>query len=330
MSLEQAVVDLERRNATLLEEVVRFRDSAMGLNNIYPNVTEGRQSTADGKYFSVPGQGAYMRLYRRNGSSAELIAEFPDRAQVQNLVGTLGGLGVVGGGVNLMTEGAYGLGATGSMQVLSALNVTTIPAGDYVAQGIPVEQRPPGASGFAYVSVNRYNSGNIRIEYAPIGSQSTGNRKWWTTYNSTGGQLLPWVEAFTTGNILGTISQSDGIPTGAIIERGENANGQYVKLTDGTLFCWLRNDNNGQNWDFSGYIDRQIWEFPHHFASGSVPAVTATGCEISTSSPDIMEALDSINAIPMTSTSARWTKTGAFNWSGVAPVILTASGRAAI
>lgn len=42
-------------------------------------------------------------------------------------------------------------------------------------------------------------------------------------------------------DILGTVSQSDGVPTGAIIERGSNANGDYVKYADGTLICWFNN-----------------------------------------------------------------------------------------
>lgn len=37
--------------------------------------------------------------------------------------------------------------------------------------------------------------------------------------------------------ILGTVSQSAGVPTGAIIERGSNANGEYVKFADGTMIC---------------------------------------------------------------------------------------------
>jgi len=39
------------------------------------------------------------------------------------------------------------------------------------------------------------------------------------------------------GNILGTVSQSGGVPTGAVIERGSNANGDYVKFADGTMIC---------------------------------------------------------------------------------------------
>ena len=42
---------------------------------------------------------------------------------------------------------------------------------------------------------------------------------------------------FNKANILGTVSQSGGIPTGAVIERGSNANGEYVKFADGTMIC---------------------------------------------------------------------------------------------
>jgi hypothetical protein len=38
-------------------------------------------------------------------------------------------------------------------------------------------------------------------------------------------------------DLLGTVSQSGGTPTGSIIERGSNANGEYVKFADGTLVC---------------------------------------------------------------------------------------------
>lgn len=66
--------------------------------------------------------------------------------------------------------------------------------------------------------------------------------------------------AFRQGNILGTVSQSSGVPTGAIIERGSNANGEYVRFADGTQMCrravtW--NPSNGTS---------QIWYFPADFA----------------------------------------------------------------
>lgn len=46
-----------------------------------------------------------------------------------------------------------------------------------------------------------------------------------------------WAEFYSNRNILGTVGQASGIPTGAIIERDSNANGSYVKFADGTLIC---------------------------------------------------------------------------------------------
>ena len=42
---------------------------------------------------------------------------------------------------------------------------------------------------------------------------------------------------YARSNILGTVSQSGGVPTGAIIQRGSNANGEFVRYADGTLIC---------------------------------------------------------------------------------------------
>lgn len=38
-------------------------------------------------------------------------------------------------------------------------------------------------------------------------------------------------------NIVGIVSQASGVPTGAIIETGSNANGVYIKYADGTMEC---------------------------------------------------------------------------------------------
>ncbi|AVJ21398.1 MULTISPECIES: phage tail protein [Pseudomonas] len=37
--------------------------------------------------------------------------------------------------------------------------------------------------------------------------------------------------------IVGTVSQTGGVPTGAVIERGSNASGSYTKFADGTMIC---------------------------------------------------------------------------------------------
>jgi len=51
---------------------------------------------------------------------------------------------------------------------------------------------------------------------------------------------------YQRSNILGTASQTAGVPTGAIIERGTNANGEYVRYADGTQVCTIKVDATGQ------------------------------------------------------------------------------------
>lgn len=41
--------------------------------------------------------------------------------------------------------------------------------------------------------------------------------------------------------IVGPVSQSGGVPTGAIIESGSNSSGTYTKYADGTMICVARN-----------------------------------------------------------------------------------------
>lgn len=47
---------------------------------------------------------------------------------------------------------------------------------------------------------------------------------------------------FGKTNVLGSVSQVGGVPAGAIIERGSNSNGEFVKFADGTLICTFAYD----------------------------------------------------------------------------------------
>jgi hypothetical protein len=44
-------------------------------------------------------------------------------------------------------------------------------------------------------------------------------------------------QVYSRNNIVGTVSEVSGVPTGAVIESGSNANGEYVKFADGTMIC---------------------------------------------------------------------------------------------
>ncbi|MGE6580412.1 hypothetical protein ACQKD0_05175 [Vreelandella aquamarina] len=232
MSAEQDLANANVQIANLISEVTRFRDAAMGLNNIYPTITEGRQAVSDGKYFSVPGGGAYMRLYRRQGSSAQLIAEFPDRAQVQALVNTLGGRGVVGGSGDLMAEGAYGLGTNGGLGTnlpnndLDSVSDRTI-LFRYDANTL---NRPPSlgaGTGIAAIWAGGEQTQTL-VDHFP---DSVRGQQWTRAYRA--GSWGPMRKQYDSRNILDSVSQSGGVPTGGVIERGSNGFGRWTKFANG-------------------------------------------------------------------------------------------------
>ncbi|MEP4998127.1 MAG: hypothetical protein ABJT07_08260, partial [Pseudophaeobacter sp.] len=86
-----------------------------------------------------------------------------------------------------------------------------------------------------------------------------------------------WREGYTQGSILGSVSQSDEVPTGALIERGSNANGEYVRLADGTQIC------TNQAFQTSDTADTP-WTYPASFlypASPGRPAVSGAASALS-------------------------------------------------
>jgi hypothetical protein len=99
-----------------------------------------------------------------------------------------------------------------------------------------------------------------------------------------------WRVLFDRLNILGAVSQTAGEPTGALIERGTSASGEYVKLADGTLIC-TRNDLSAANANTAdGNIFRSAsvtWTFPATFiaAPAMSGAVDDIDCWISAAAP---------------------------------------------
>jgi hypothetical protein len=72
-------------------------------------------------------------------------------------------------------------------------------------------------------------------------------------------------EMYNQGNILGTVSQSGGVPTGAIIERGSNANGEFVKFADGTLICTFKEFQAIPGGTGASSLT-ETWTYPHAFS----------------------------------------------------------------
>ncbi|MEL6452793.1 MAG: DUF2793 domain-containing protein [Pseudomonadota bacterium] len=59
------------------------------------------------------------------------------------------------------------------------------------------------------------------------------------------GLTVDGAAAYHQQNILGPVAQNAGVPSGAVIEYGSNANGTYVRWADGTQICWVSSVDMG-------------------------------------------------------------------------------------
>lgn len=82
---------------------------------------------------------------------------------------------------------------------------------------------------------------------------------------------------FYRGNILGTVSQSGGVPTGAIIQRGSNANGEFVRFADGTQICTNKVSLSSQSIAAGGLSTGYDWTYPASFSAVPNMSYSATG-----------------------------------------------------
>ncbi|MFQ2506369.1 tail fiber protein [Aeromonas caviae] len=71
-----------------------------------------------------------------------------------------------------------------------------------------------------------------------INGAAQGN--WKKIYTSDDKPTAAELGVVATSNVVGTVSQISGVPTGAIIERGTFTGGEYVKYADGTMMQWGR------------------------------------------------------------------------------------------
>lgn len=165
----------------------------------------------------------------------------------------------------LMAVGAFGLGGANAGIANTDLNALS-KTGFYIGESIV--NAPLASAGWFYVLHQEHGGSGYSSQIAIDLTSSTPK-----TYQrqKIGGVWAPWYRMFHTGNILGTVSQSGGVPTGAIIERGGNANGEYVRYADGTQICWVSTT--------TGNAGSKTFSFPAAFSSTLVacsPILTST------------------------------------------------------
>lgn len=131
----------------------------------------------------------------------------------------------------IMRVGDHGIGGSG-LQTIAAVEIDNIRTNSLYYVAVNTGQGPLPINQNGYL-----NSRTVTADYAiqdfwPVaqGDQYTRvlNNGTWTAFSKN----------YKASNIVGAVSQSGGIPTGAIIERGTNVNGDFVKYADGTIDMW--------------------------------------------------------------------------------------------
>lgn len=161
----------------------------------------------------------------------------------------------------LLSVGAFGLGAEDAQTISDLDTATSLRTGFYRIAGSATANKP-GTLAFGTCIILRYNSG--AFHQIAIGSAM---QNIWIRYFSTP-SFTNWFRVYTDRNILGTVSQTTGLPTGSIIERGSGANGQYVRFADGTQIC--------THSLLTSSSAAQTWTYQASFASLDSVQVTAT------------------------------------------------------
>ena len=127
-----------------------------------------------------------------------------------------------------------------------------------------------GTTGFSIKVSPDGTSWTDALAFDPVTGLATGAALQQSATDTGAGRLMRADWGYGPGNLLGSVSQSAGTPTGAVIERGRSGDGDYVRFADGTQIAWIRDDlTRSSNARLS--FD---WTYPAAFSS--TPAVTAT------------------------------------------------------
>jgi hypothetical protein len=182
----------------------------------------------------------------------------------------------------LLKVGDFGVGGDIATNVVD-LDALVVSGKYVVTQGSP---NTPTPNEFFYVDVTSHIA-NVWVKQvaSTLGTNVTGVKTFERYLRN--GTWQPWVEIYHTGNILGTVSQSGGVPTGAIIERGSNSNGEWVRYADGTQICWVNSFTPTTYWGAGA-----DWLSPAIFSS--TPTVTVSPKYIVSGGTDAVYCAESL------------------------------------
>ena len=128
----------------------------------------------------------------------------------------------------LLKVGDFGLGASGTAKTrvvdLDAISA----AGFYVADATSPQSPISGQTGYLW-----HQDWDNSTTYKRQMFFASSSERVFVRY-CIASAWSSWCEIYHKKNIVGAVSQSAGVPTGAVVESWVNANGRYVRFADGT------------------------------------------------------------------------------------------------
>jgi len=167
----------------------------------------------------------------------------------------------------LMMVGAFGLGGNAIKAEGSDLN-SIAHNGLWYADST-VANRPIGNGNWLVLHIQQTSA--VAVQLALSRTSVAGN----AIHNRylSSGVWTDWALLYSQATVLGSVSQSGGTPTGAMIERGSNANGDYVRFADGTQICSFAMAASA--------TQSSTWSFPAAFVASpqlSVSPISTSAC----------------------------------------------------
>nr|WP_237212578.1 DUF2793 domain-containing protein [Ruegeria lacuscaerulensis] len=117
------------------------------------------------------------------------------------------------------------------------------------------------------------------LSFDPASGTASGAAVQASADDTTAGRLMRADYGYGPGNLLGTVAENAGTPTGAVIERGTTANGDYVRFADGTQICTATLPAMDCTVADGALFTSNLasWDFPIAFATGTTVAVSGSG-----------------------------------------------------
>ncbi len=193
----------------------------------------------------------------------------------------------------VLKVGDFGLGSLGTATIHADCDTATTSGLYYVVGGTTTNLPTTGfASGHGTLLVRpSINTSNVVQHLVRLNVDDQWTR---TRAAATWG---PWRRTFETGNILGTVSQTAGIPDGRLIETGSNANGSFTRFASGLLIC--------RHALAASAGAAVTWTFPSVFAVAPQVIGTARGTALSAFVLDAAAGTTSVSFSTRDAASAR-------------------------